>query len=70
MQNIKPVQVQLEIIIHENGLNTAIATLANAVKEVIMDETLANAVKGVIMDESEIGEFTERHFPTQGLGKE
>lgn len=41
MQNIKPVQAQLEIIIYENGLNTAIATLANAVKGVIMDEAFA-----------------------------
>jgi hypothetical protein len=41
MQNIKPVQAQLEIIIYENGLDSAIATLANAVKGVIMDQAFA-----------------------------
>ena len=41
MQNIKPVQAQLEIIIHDNGLNSAIATLVNAVEEVIIHEAFA-----------------------------
>lgn len=31
MQNIKSVQAQLEIIIDENGLNSAIAALCNAI---------------------------------------
>lgn len=43
MQNLKPTQAQLEIIIEENGLNSAIATLANAVEGVIADKTLEHA---------------------------
>ena len=43
MQNIKPGQAQLEIIIHDNGLNSAIATLVNAVEEVMRDKALAYA---------------------------
>lgn len=43
MQNLKPTQAQLEIIIEENGLNSAIATLANAVEGVISNKTLEHA---------------------------
>lgn len=43
MQNIKLVQTRLEIIICENGLDSAIATLVNAVEEVMRDKALAYA---------------------------
>lgn len=40
MLNTKPVEVQLQVIIDENGLNSAIATLANAIEGVIASKEI------------------------------